>query len=181
MAPQGYFDRRRRRLWRAVPERGDGNSDCFTCSWVTCAPQPICFRRPPGLGWSSEDHPGHVLFPLFALLLVNGTPKTVSPALLAELESTSRDPLGVLSDDHVEKRPRLALPSISALAHGVRSGIELDQDDLEAILGAMRVAAEKRIEGILSNSRRRHYGHAAMLAVSCLALAPADRHKDLSA
>jgi len=118
---------------------------------------------------------------LFALLLVNGTPKTVSPALLAELESTSRDPLGVLSDDHVEKRPRLALPSISALAHGVRSGIELDQDDLEAILGAMRVAAEKRIEGILSNSRRRHYGHAAMLAVSCLALAPADRHKDLSA
>lgn len=137
--------------------------------------------KAPGLGWSSEDHPGHVLFPLFALLLVNGTPKTVSPALLAELESTSRDPLGVLSDDHVEKRPRLALPSISALAHGVRSGIELDQDDLEAILGAMRVAAEKRIEGILSNSRRRHYGHAAMLAVSCLALAPADRHKDLSA
>lgn len=25
-----------------------------------------------GLGWSSEDHPGHVLFPLFAVLLVNG-------------------------------------------------------------------------------------------------------------
>lgn len=25
----------------------------------------------PGLGWSSEEHPGHVLFPSFALLLVS--------------------------------------------------------------------------------------------------------------
>jgi hypothetical protein len=49
------------------------------------------------------------------------------------------------------------------------------------MLGAMRIAAERRIEGILNNSRRRHYGHAAMLAASCLALAPTDLHKDLSA
>jgi len=137
--------------------------------------------KAPGLGWSSVDHPGHVLFPLFAVLLANGTPRTVSDALLAELESTSRDPLEVFSDDDVERRPKLATPSISALAHDLCSSIELDQTDREAMLGAMRIAAERRIEGILSNSRRRHYGHAAMLAASCLARAPTERHKDLSA
>ena len=41
-------------------------------------------------------------------------------------------------------------------------------------------AAEKRIEGILSNSRRRHYAHAAMLAASCVALAPTSRATDFS-
>ncbi len=35
--------------------------------------------------------------------------------------------------------------------------------DRDAMIDAMRVAAEKRVEGILRNSRRRHYGHAAML------------------
>jgi hypothetical protein len=137
--------------------------------------------KAPGLGWSSDDHPGHVLFPLFTVLLANGARRTVSDALLAELESTSRDPLEVLSDDDVEKRPRLALPSFTALAHDVRSTIEVDQDDREAMLGAMRIAAERRIQGILSNSRRRYYGHAAMLAASCFVLAPTDRHNDLSA
>jgi hypothetical protein len=57
----------------------------------------------------------------------------------------------------------------------------VDQDDREAMLGAMRIAAERRIQGILSNSRRRYYGHAAMLAASCFVLAPTDRHNDLSA
>lgn len=41
-------------------------------------------------------------------------------------------------------------------------------------LARLRVAAEKRIDGILGQSRRRHYGHAATLAASCLAAAPKD-------
>lgn len=49
------------------------------------------------------------------------------------------------------------------------------------MVDAMRIAAEKRVEGILGHSRRRHYGHAAMLAGLCVALAPADRGKDASA
>jgi hypothetical protein len=40
------------------------------------------------------------------------------------------------------------------------------------MLDAMRVAAEKRIEEILTHSRRWHYGHAATLAASWLACAP---------
>lgn len=45
----------------------------------------------------------------------------------------------------------------------------------------MRIAAEKRVEGSLGNSRRRHYGHVAVLAGQCVALASTDRQKDLSA
>jgi len=45
---------------------------------------------------------------------------------------------------------------------------------------AMRIAAERRVEGILGNSRRRHYGHAALLVASCLAFAPKGRAVELS-
>ena len=128
----------------------------------------------------SDDHPGHLLFPLSAILLANGTHRTVSDVLVAELDSTTRDPLAALSDDDVERRPTLAIPRISALAHDLCSSIEVNGVTREVMLSAMRAAAEKRIEGILSNSRRRHYPHAAMLAASCLAYAPIDRHEDLS-
>jgi len=133
-----------------------------------------------GLGWSSEDHPGHVLFPLFAVLLANGTPRKASDALLADLESTCRDPLEALSPDEVGGKPKLATPSIVALIQDVRSSIRLNEADRDAMLTAMRLATEKRVEGILGNSRRRHYGHAAMLAASCLALAPRGSEKNLS-
>lgn len=36
-------------------------------------------------------------------------------------------------------------------------------------------AAERRVQGILENSRRRHYGHAALLVASCVAYAPKRR------
>ena len=37
---------------------------------------------------------------------------------------------------------------------------------------AMRVAADKRVDAILGHSRRRHYGDAALLVATCVALAP---------
>jgi hypothetical protein len=43
-----------------------------------------------------------------------------------------------------------------------------------------RMAAEKRIEGILKESRRRYYGHAATLAACCLAVAPKDRQNGIA-
>ena len=57
--------------------------------------------------------------------------------------------------------------------------ITLAERDLKSMLDAMRVAAERRVEGTLGKSRRRHYGHAAMLVASCAALAPAGSDKDL--
>jgi hypothetical protein len=134
-----------------------------------------------GLGWSSDDHPGHVLFPSFALLLAHRTSRSVPDALLANLDSTCRDRLDALSLDDVEWRPKLGTPSIARLIQGVSSAMTFTAQDLRSMVDSMYVAAERRVEGILGHSRRRRYGHAAMLVASCVALAPAGNGKDVSA
>ena len=69
-------------------------------------------------------------------------------------------------------KPALATPSVGALIEDAHSALAFDASDRDAMLAAMRVAAEKRIEGIRGESRRRHYGHAATLAASFVAAAP---------
>lgn len=66
-----------------------------------------------------------------------------------------------------------------ALIQRARPGITLTGPDRDTAIDAMRKAAEKRTEGILDNSRRRHYGHAALLVASCVAFAPKNRASEL--
>ena len=66
------------------------------------------------------------------------------------------------------------------LIQDVRSSIALTAADRDAAIDAMRVTAEKRVEGILGNSRRRHYGHAALLVALCVASAPAGRTREIA-
>ena len=136
--------------------------------------------KAPGLGWSDPEHPGHAVFPLLALLLSDGTPGKVSDALVPELEATGCDPLDVFSDEDTASKPKLSTPSIASLIQDVRPSIRLADADCGVAINAMRITAEKRAEGILGNSRRRHYGHAALLVASCVALAPKGREVELS-
>ena len=69
--------------------------------------------------------------------------------------------------------------SVSELIQGALLDIRLTDADRDAAIGAMRIAAEKRTEGILGNSRRQHYGHAALLVASCVAFAPKSRTSEL--
>ena len=126
----------------------------------------------PGLGWSNPDHPGHTMFPLLAMLLSNGT---IGEALVIELDATARDPLESFAMTEKEHTPKLATPSMVALIQGALPGVPLSDADRDAASDAMRIAAEKRTEGILGNSRRQHYGHAALLVASCVAFAPKHR------
>ena len=132
--------------------------------------------KSPGLGWSNPDHPGHMLFPLLATLLSNGA---IGDALVTELEATGRDPLESFAVPDEEHKPRLRTPSIVVLIQSVRPSIALTDPDRDAAIDAMRIAAEKRTEGILGNSRRQHYGHAALLVASCVAFAPKKRAAEL--
>ena len=132
--------------------------------------------KSPGLGWSNPDHPGHTLFPLLAMLLSNGT---IGGALVTELEATGRDPLESFAVPDGEHKPRLRTPSIVVLIQSVRPSIALTDPNRDAAIDAMRIAAEKRTEGILGNSRRQHYGHAALLVASCVAFAPTKRASEL--
>jgi hypothetical protein len=84
----------------------------------------------PGLGWSSDEHPGHALFPSFALLLAHRMSTSVPDALLADFDSTCRDPLEILSPDEVERRPKSGTPSIATVIQGVSSTIPVGEADL---------------------------------------------------
>ncbi|MCU0690067.1 MAG: hypothetical protein MUF54_01570 [Polyangiaceae bacterium] len=120
----------------------------------------------PGLGWSNEEHPGHLLFPLF-LRLLGGKRKRASattdlPSLRGMdemLETMTADP----------EAPRLIAPEIEELL--VRAGVETISDSTAraTTLAAMRKAAENRIAGVTEQKRRRYYGHAAELVATCIA------------
>jgi hypothetical protein len=116
------------------------------------------------------------MFPLLAMLLSNGT---LGEALVTELEATARDPLNSFAPTEEEHKPKLATSSIVALIQSARRGIALTEPDQDAAIAAKRIAAEKRTEGILGNSRRQHYGHAALLVASCVAFAPKSRAPEL--
>lgn len=95
------------------------------------------------------------------------------------LEATGRDPLGSFAPTEEEHKPKLITPSMVALIQGARPGIALSDMDRDAAIDAMRITAEKRVDGILGNSRRRHYGDAALLVASCVAFAPRSRAAEL--
>lgn len=130
-----------------------------------------------GLGWSDPDHPGHTVFPLLAMLL---SKRAIGDALTAELDAPARDlwESTALADD--ERKPTLRTPSAGAFAGAARSSLTVSAADADTAIKAMRTAAEKRVEGILGNSRRRHYGHAALLVASCVACAPKGQHAEVA-
>lgn len=114
----------------------------------------------PGLGWSAAEHPGHLVFPLLVAFL-GGVEATIE---------LPRDPLdiGSLAGSLAGDRPALRTPPIEALLRVAGVTLPKGAEDLRArLIGAMRVAAEKRVEGVVADGRRRHYGHAASLAVRC--------------
>lgn len=117
--------------------------------------------RASGLGWSSGEHPGHLLFPLFTSLLT-GTPFDAESA--GDFQE-----LAPLSDC---EEPRLAAPEIAALVDLAGVTTPVTETDRSTMLNAMRKAAEKRIAGVTENKRRRHYEHAAGLALICVRIDP---------
>jgi hypothetical protein len=128
--------------------------------------------KAPGLGWSSDDHPGHLLFPAFAGLLADGARATLSAELFASLQDTPRDPLAMDWGNGDEEKPKLSTPSIAEPIRKVRPAARIDSQGRKEMLEAMQAATTRRVEGILGNKRRRHYGHAAVLVACCLELAP---------
>jgi hypothetical protein len=110
----------------------------------------------PGLGWSSGDHPGHLLFPLFCTLLGG-----------VELPMEGARDFGEWGLVSADDEPRLETPAIGVLLDQAGVTAPTDSKTRAAVLEAMRKAAARRIEGVTENKRRRHYGHAASLALAC--------------
>jgi hypothetical protein len=101
------------------------------------------WRSRPAWGWSNPDHPGHALLPLLATLLSNGT---IGDALVAELRGDGARSVGVLCDDRGGQAD--ADHAINGRAkQRARPSIALTDSDCDAVIDAMRMAAEKRVEG----------------------------------
>ena len=109
-----------------------------------------------GLGWSDAEHPGHLVFPIFVALLC-GVEVTV------ELPRDYTDIRSLMDED----TPKLRAPTIDALLRLADVTLPEDDDIRSSIIAAMRTTAEKRVESVTANKRRRHYDHAASLAVQC--------------
>jgi hypothetical protein len=121
----------------------------------------------PGLGWSNGEHPGHLLFPLFARLL-GGQRKLTSPRTdprsqremdIEQLEAMTAD----------QREPRLVAPKVEELLEQAEIDTISDSLARATILAAMKQAAENRIVGVTAQRRRRHYGHGAELVATCIA------------
>lgn len=115
----------------------------------------------PGLGWSSDEHPGHLLFPLFASLLTG-----------ARFDSASARDFDEPSALSERNEPRLVTPQIASLIELAGVTVPEHGKSRATVLDAMRRAAEKRVEGVTKNKRRRHYEHAAALALTCVRIDP---------
>lgn len=110
----------------------------------------------PGLGWSEPEHPGHIVFPVFMRLLGESD-------FTIEIRRTPGDYPSLPGDT----RPRLHAPEIGDLLTRANVAQPSVFSARAAMIRAMRMAAEKRIEGVTAKKRRRYYAHAAMLALAC--------------
>ena len=121
----------------------------------------------PGLGWSEDEHPGHLLFPLFkALLGCQRTPALPHTAPFARREMQIEELEAMIGG---EDEPRVAAPEVERILQ--QAGIDRIPNEgvRSAVLAAIRKAAEKRLAGVTGQKRRRHYSHAAQLVAACVA------------
>jgi hypothetical protein len=129
----------------------------------------------PGLGWSSDDHPGHVAFPSFAWVLGEGKPAHAAATCVDALREAphsltdiSFEGLDLLHETRAVEK--LATPTVLDALARAEANSRVTPSQRNVILDAMRAAARKRVDGVTGEKRRRHYGHAAMLVACCVEL-----------
>jgi hypothetical protein len=117
---------------------------------------------------------GHLAFaPLVGLLLGKRKSAAQSLDLLADRGGAigSAESMELAVDD---EKDGVGAPNAAELLRS--AGIEsIPPAARNAVLAAMRGAAEKRLAGVTEEKRRRHYGHPAALVAACL---ECDRSKD---
>ena len=129
--------------------------------------------KAPGLGWSGVDHPGRVLFPICAGLLAGEHGAVLCAELVAELGRMHTDAFDMELGGTDRRRPKFKTPTIAELVELAGVSTMVMPEDRGVMLAAMRKAATKRVESVVSEKRRPQYGHAATLVACCNEVAPA--------
>jgi hypothetical protein len=139
----------------------------------------------PGLGWSNEGHPGHVLFPAFAWLLADAPEGSLRSELLAPLAQSPSSLPGVEAWDMeplepAPSGPALLTPALLTVLQRDELARRLTPAMQQLLRDTLRQAAQARVMGVIHEKRRRHYGHAAQLAACCVELEYAAGQGDLA-
>ena len=137
-------------------------------------PAAQLLAKAPGLGWSSGEHAGHVLFPAFAWLLGGAPAGSVREGLALALHRPLRGEFeyeaDLVSEAKAGEASALSSPTVVEALQRSDVMARLSRDDRTAMLKAMKAAAVHRTDGVLGEKRRRHYGHAATLIACCVEL-----------
>ena len=120
----------------------------------------------PALGWSRDDHPGHLIFPLLQRLL--GGDDVTGQAMALPRQDLDIDDPGLLTSGGGDEL-RLATPGVEDILRDAGVESVSSAKSREALVAAMRMAAETRVAGVTDQKRRRQYGHAASLVAACVA------------
>jgi hypothetical protein len=151
----------------ACPKKASGQRALLHVLSHDFAPAAKVLASAPGLGWSDDEHPGHLVFMLFARLLggvrtkaaVRSEPMSQGAMDLEEIETMSHDP----------EAPRLVTPEVDALLGLAAVDRISDAASRTLVVASMKMAAEIRVAGVTDQKRRRHYRHAAELVATCVA------------
>lgn len=120
-----------------------------------------------GLGWSDAEHPGNLVFPLFARLL--GSKPAKNDRVLRD--SFDLEELLAATAVH-DDEPVVPAPEASALLEMAGITRITDPSVRSIVLAAMKTATLSRLEGVTNSKRRRHYAAAADLVATCIACDP---------
>lgn len=135
----------------------------------------------PGLGWSGDEHPGPLLFGAFTGLLAGDRMSRRAAEFTSALDGERGLRFEGLDSEDDPEKPRLATPSVGEVLRLAGPATAGSAADRRALFEAMRVAAGRRVEGVLGGKRRRHYGHAAALVAVCVEVAGAVGEEDSAA
>ena len=174
-APRALVRKRAKQAIEACPTDGARLRGLLHLLLGQREPSARALADAPGLGWSSDDHPGHVVFPSFAWILSAGKPAHAAATCIDVLREAphSLTDISFESLDLLHPTPaveKLATPAVLDTLARAEANSVVNPSERNLILDAMRAAARKRVDGVTGEKRRRHYGHAAMLVACCVAL-----------
>lgn len=124
----------------------------------------------PGKRWTSEKHPGYLLFPLFCRFLgplAPGLAQDIGPLASLAIDDSEH---GRFSSD--PDAPQLANPTVDEILAIVGVSGPAGAGERTTMLEAMRTAAEKRIAESMEDRSRGTFRHAAALVAACAAIDP---------
>jgi hypothetical protein len=130
----------------------------------------------PGLGWSQEEHPGHLGFWLLATLLAPEgavlaiTPPHLASAAESDLIDATEWPTDPEAQNSAPVVPRLPLPDLTRIVNLADPRLPTGAAARAVLLKALREAAEKRAAAVTKEKRRRYYEHVARLVGTCVAV-----------